>query len=230
MAGDAGETNGRGASLSLTRLRADIVEACRGLAQAGLVVGTAGNVSARAGDLVVITPTGARLSTVTAGELAVVDLRGRLVSGSLAPTSELPLHLGVYNRFDAGAVVHTHPPMGTAVACVVDELPCIHYALLALGPTVRVARYATFGTDDLAASVAEALEGRTACLMASHGAVTYGRDLQAAMDATELLEWGCGVYVNACACGTPKVLDAGLQREVVAALSTYGTTSTQPKR
>jgi L-fuculose-phosphate aldolase len=195
-----------------------------------LVVGTAGNVSARAGDVVVITPTGSRLSTVTAGELAVVDLQGRLVSGSLGPTSELPLHLAVYNHFDAGAVVHTHPPMGTAVACVVDELPCIHYALLALGPTIRVARYATFGTDDLAASVVEALEGRTACLMASHGAVTYGRDLQAAMDATELLEWGCGVYVNACACGTPRVLDAGLQRAVVAALSTYGTTSTQPKR
>jgi L-fuculose-phosphate aldolase len=231
MAGDAGQTNGRGAGLSLARVRADIVDSCRALARAGLVVGIAGNVSARAGDLVVITPTGSRLSTVTAGELAVVDLRGRLVSGPLAPTSELPLHLGVYNHFDAGAVVHTHPPMGTAVACVVDELPCIHYALLALGPTVRVARYATFGTDDLAASVVEALDGRTACLMASHGAVTYGRDLQAAMDATELLEWGCGVYVNACACGTPRVLDAGLQREVVTALSTYGTTSTQlPKR
>jgi L-fuculose-phosphate aldolase len=230
MAADAGQTNGRGASSSLSRLRADVVDCCRSLARSGLVVGTAGNVSARAGDLVVITPTGSRLSTVTAGELAVVDLGGRLVSGSLEPTSELPLHLGVYNSYDARAVVHTHPPMGTAVACVVDELPCIHYALLALGPTVRVARYATFGTNDLAASVVEALEGRSACLMASHGAVTYGRDLQAAMDATELLEWGCGVYVNACACGTPRVLDAGLQREVVAALSTYGTTSTQPKR
>jgi len=162
---------------------------------------------------------------VTAGELAVVDRRGRLVEGTLEPTSELPLHLGVYDHHEAGAVVHTHPPMGTAVACVVDELPCIHYALLALGPTVRVARYATFGTADLAASVVAALEGRTACLMASHGAVTYGHDLAAAMDATELLEWGCGVYVNASACGPPRVLDAGLQRAVVDALSTYGRTS-----
>ena len=97
--------------------------------------------------------------------------------------------------------------MATAVACVADELPCIHYGLLALGGNVRVARYATFGTDDLAASVAEALEGRTAALMGSHGAVTYGDDLPAALDATELLEWACGVYVHACACGTPRILD-----------------------
>lgn len=206
-----------------------MVDACRSLAHAGLVVGTAGNVSACTGDLIVITPTGSRLSTVTAAEPAVVDRRGRLVAGSLQPTSELPLHLGVYDHHDAGAVVHTHPPKGTAVACVVDELPCIHYALLALGPTIRVARYATFGTTDLAESVVAALEGRSACLMASHGAVTFGRDLRAAMDATELLEWGCGLYVDACACGTPRVLDAGLQREVLEALSRYGAASV-PRR
>lgn len=205
----------------IDRLRAEVAQACRALAASGLVIGVAGNVSARAGELVAVTPTGARLSTLTACETAVVDLEGALVDAPLAPTSELSLHLAVYRRFGAGAVVHTHPPMATAVACVADELPCIHYALLALGGSVRVSRYATFGTADLAASVIEALEGRRAALMGSHGALTYGDDLQEAVDATELLEWACGVYVHARACGTPRVLSEDEQHAVVEALAVY---------
>jgi L-fuculose-phosphate aldolase len=206
----------------IDRLRAGVVQACRELAASGLVVGSAGNVSARAGELVLVTPTGARLSALTEDELAVVDLDGALVDGPLLPTSELPLHLAVYRNFDAGAVVHTHPPMATAVACVADELPCIHYTLLSLGGSVRVAPYATFGTSELAATVVEALQGRTAALMGGHGAVTYGADVDAAMAATQLLEWACGVYVHACACGTPRVLDEDERRAVAAALATYG--------
>lgn len=213
-------------SASIDHLRAEIVEASRGLAAGGLVIGAAGNVSARAGDLVAVTPTGVRLASLTVDQIAIVDLDGVLVEGPLAPTSELPLHLAIYHHVDAGAVVHTHPPMGTAIACVADELPCIHYTLLALGGNVRVARYATYGTADLAAGVVEALEGRTAALMGSHGAVTYGVDLQAAIDATELLEWACGIYVHACSCGTPRVLDENERRAVAEALATYGRRST----
>jgi L-fuculose-phosphate aldolase len=214
-------------SACIAALRAEVAAACVELARSGLVVGAAGNVSARADDLVAVTPTGARLASLTADQIAIVDLDGMLVDGPLAPTSELPLHLAVYHAHDAGAVVHTHPPMGTAVACVADELPCFHYALLALGGNVRVARYATFGSDELAASVVEALEDRTAALMASHGAVTYGPDLQAAIDATELLEWACGVYVHACSCGTPRVLGDDDRLAVAAALATYGRRSTR---
>lgn len=206
----------------IDRLRAGVVEACRELAASGLVPGSAGNVSARAGDLVLVTPTGARLATLTADDLAVVDLAGKPVDGPLPPTSELPLHLAVYRSCDAGAVVHTHPPMATAVACVSDELPCIHYTLLSLGGAIRVAPYATFGTAELAAGVVEALRARTAALMAGHGAVTHGSDIDAAMAATQLLEWACGVYVHACACGTPRVLAADEQAAVAAALADYG--------
>lgn len=207
----------------IDRLRAGVVSACRELAETGLVVGSAGNVSARSGDRVLVTPTGARLAALTADDLAVVGLDGERVGGRLPPTSELPLHLAVYNAFDAaGAVVHTHPPMATAVACVADELPCIHYTLLSLGGAIRVAPYATFGTDALAASVVAALRGRTAALMGGHGAVTHGADIDAAVAATQLLEWACGVYVHACACGTPRALDEREQAAVAAALATYG--------
>jgi L-fuculose-phosphate aldolase len=205
----------------IDHLRAEVVDVCRALARSGLVIGSAGNVSARLDDRIVVTPTGARLGTLTASQVAVVDLAGTLVDGPLAPTSELPFHLAIYEHFDAAAIVHTHPPMATAVACVTDELPCIHYALLPIGGSVRVARYATFGTPDLAASVVEALDGRRAALMGSHGAVTYGDSLQAALDATELLEWACDVYVHACACGTPHVLGDDERRAVAAAFVAY---------
>ncbi|HEX4364726.1 MAG TPA: class II aldolase/adducin family protein [Solirubrobacteraceae bacterium] len=208
----------------IDHLRAEVVDVCRALAASGLVIGSAGNVSARLDDRIAVTPTGARLATLTAAQVSVVDLDGRLVDGDRAPTSELPFHLAIYERFGAAAVVHTHPPMATAVACVTDELPCIHYALLPIGGSVRVARYATFGTPDLAASVVEALDGRRAALMGSHGAVTFGDSLQEALDATELLEWACGVYIHACACacGTPRVLDEEERRAVAAAFAAYG--------
>ena len=100
--------------------RERVAAACRRLAEAGLVRGTAGNVSVRAGDAIAITPTGAPLETVGAAQVTVIDLEGRVLAGDLAPTSELALHLGVYARYGAGAVVHTHAPVSTAIAFVLD--------------------------------------------------------------------------------------------------------------
>ena len=123
------------------------------------MLGTAGNVSARAGDLVAVTPTGAVLAELEAGQIVIVDLEGETVHGALKPTSEIELHLGAYRRHPAGAVVHAHSPVGTALACVLDELPLVHYQMLALGGPIRVAPYATFGTPELAELTLDALEG-----------------------------------------------------------------------
>jgi L-fuculose-phosphate aldolase len=212
----------------LPELREAVATVCRHLADAGLVRATSGNVSAREGDLVAITATGAVLADVTADQVAVVDLDGRVAGGGLAPTSELDLHLGTYRRYGAGAVVHTHAPMATALGCVLDELPCVHYEMLLLGGTVRVAPYETFGTPELAASVLDALEGRTAALMANHGTLVYGADLDGAVRATELLEWACTVYWRAAALGEPRVLDAAQRDAVVAAASARRYGSTRP--
>jgi L-fuculose-phosphate aldolase len=105
--------------------------------------------------------------------------------------------------------------MGTALSCVLDELPCIHYEMLLLGGAVRVAPYATFGTPELADAVVAALDGRTAALMSNHGAVTHGADVEAAVRATELLEWAATLYWNAHAIGTPRILDEAQQQAVV---------------
>jgi L-fuculose-phosphate aldolase len=187
--------------------REAVAEASRRLAAEGLVRGTSGNVSARAGEgRVAVTPTGGVLAELDADAISVVDLDGAVVEGELAPTSEVALHLGVYERYDAGAVVHTHAPVATALSTVLEELPCVHYELLLLGGTVRVAPYRTFGTPELAESVLDALEGRFAALMANHGAITYGDDLAQAVERALLLEWACTVYWRAAAIGTPQVL------------------------
>jgi L-fuculose-phosphate aldolase len=139
------------------------------------------------------------------------------VHGTLQPTSEVDLHLGIYRRYDAGAVVHTHAPMSTTLACSVDEVPCVHYQMLTLGGAIRVAPYHTFGTPELAQAVLEALEGRTAALMGNHGAVSYGGDLDAAVEATLLLEWACGVYWRAQLLGAPRILTEEQQMAVITA-------------
>ncbi|WP_316750333.1 class II aldolase/adducin family protein [Streptomyces herbicida] len=217
-------------SSALGRERAAVADACRRLGAAGLLMGTAGNVSVRVGERVAVTATGAVLAQLTAGQVTVVDLDGKVVAGTLRPTSELELHLGVYRRYGAGAIVHTHAPMATALSCVLDELPCIHYQLLALGGTVRVAPYATFGTPELAESVLRALEGRSSALMASHGALTHGPTLDKAVENALLLEWACGVYQHAAAIGTPRVLDEQQQLAVIEAAiaRNYGTTQSVP--
>ena len=113
-------------------LRAQVADASRRLADAGLLVGTAGNVSARAGDRVAVTATGVVLGRCDPSDVTVVSLSGEVLEGELAPTSEIDLHLGLYAASDGGtaAVVHTHAPFSTAVACVLDELPVIHLSLI----------------------------------------------------------------------------------------------------
>lgn len=206
----------------LEPLREAVAAACRRLAEQGLVAGTSGNVSAREGDRVAITPTGGRLAELTGEQVSVVSLAGEHLDGELAPTSEIALHLGVHRRYDAGAVVHTHAPVGTALSLVLDELPCVHYEMLALGGPVRVAPYVTFGTPELAESVLEALEGRSAALMANHGTIAFAHDLDEAVRRSELLEWACTLYWRAAQLGEPRALGEGERLAVVEAALARG--------
>jgi L-fuculose-phosphate aldolase len=202
--------------------RKRVAQAARRLASKGLVLGTAGNVSERAGEFVAVTPTGAVLEELEAEQVPVVDLAGRPVEGELEPTSELSLHLGIYQEYEAGAVVHTHSPMATALSCVLDELPVIHYHQLALGGPVAVAPYETFGTPELAQATLEALRGRHAALMANHGAIVYSSDAPGAVEDSLLLEWLCGVYWHAAALGAPRTLDSQQCQDVVQAVLQRG--------
>jgi L-fuculose-phosphate aldolase len=209
--------------VSVDTERRALADACHRLASEGLVIGTAGNVSVRASDdRVVVSPTGCVLADVAPEEMSVVALSdGQAVEGS--PTSELGLHLGVYRAMDwTGAVVHTHSPMATAVGCVLDELPPIHYGMLALGGAVRVAPYATFGSDELHRHVLAALEGHTAALMRNHGTLNCGASLDAALDGALLLEWACSLYWHASQLGEPAVLTDEQLADVAAQVQRLG--------
>jgi L-fuculose-phosphate aldolase len=140
----------------------------------------------------------------------------------------MSLHLGVYAATGAAAIVHTHSVAATALSTVADELPAIHYQVAMFGGPLAVAPYATYGTDELARNVVTALRDRTACIMASHGAVTTGPDLRSALTGCRYLEWLCEVYLRALAAsgtavpGGPRLLPADEITLVARQLAGYG--------
>ena len=206
----------------LGEIRQEIVRVCRELSAAGLVVGTAGNVSVRSGDLLAVTPSGLDYEDMSADLVGVHRLDGLPVEAPLEPTSELPLHLAVYANTDAAAVVHTHSVAATAVSTLADELPAIHYYVAMFGGPVQVSRYARYGTDQLARNVVAALRGRTACIMGSHGAVTIGPDLKTAHARSLYLEWLSDLYLRAIAAGKPRLLPPEEIEAVAGKLADYG--------
>ncbi|MEV6674861.1 class II aldolase/adducin family protein [Streptomyces sp. NPDC051162] len=213
-----------GTSGDIGRAWAEVVATARRTVADGLVVGTSGNVSARVGDVVLVTPSGVPYDRLRPEDAVGVDLDGRQVLGELTPTSELPMHLAVYRSTDAAAVVHTHAVHATAAAGLVDELPLVHYMAGALGGPVRVADYALYGTDELARNMLRALEGRTGCLLRNHGTVAHGETLDQAYDRTAQLEWMCRVWLTSAAVpgGRPALLTLDELDEATRKLRGYG--------
>jgi L-fuculose-phosphate aldolase len=193
-----------------------------------LVVGTSGNLSIRVGDLMAVTPAGHAYETLSPELVCVHHLDGSPVEGELAPTSELLFHQLIYAGTDARAVVHTHSTAATVVSTLVEELPTIHYILAVLGGPIRVAPYATFGSQELAGNVLAAIEGRSGVLLANHGAITYGPTIKVAYDRALYLEWVAEVWLRAHALApafTPRILGEAEMAEVNAKIGgAYGTT------
>jgi L-fuculose-phosphate aldolase len=209
--------------VALGELRAAVATAALRLLEAGLLRGTAGNLSARSGGLVAVTPTGVDYRRLDQGSVPVVDLDGRPVDGELAPSSELPLHLAVYRaRPDVGAVVHTHSRFATTFAVLGEELPAVHYLLAHAGRRVRVAPYATYGTGELADACVAALGGGRAVLLANHGVVAVGAGLERALLAAEAVEEVAELCWRARCLGSPVVLPDEEMDRVARAFERYG--------
>ncbi|REK89804.1 class II aldolase/adducin family protein [Streptomyces inhibens] len=202
----------------------ELVATARRTVADGLVVGTSGNVSRRLRDLILVTPSGVPYDRLGPADTTAVDLDGHQIIGTLRPTSELPMHLAVYRQTTATAVVHTHAPHATAVSTLVTELPPIHYMAAALGGPVRVAPYALYGSDELAAHMLDALRDRTGALLQNHGTIAYGDSLDQALDRTAQLEWMCRVWLTAQSVPghTPSLLSAGQLEAAGAQLRGYG--------
>ncbi len=208
-----------------TETREAVVDVCRRMVADRLVVGTAGNVSVRVDDLLAVTPTAVPYLAMTPDDVGLHDLAGEPVDAVRAPTSELPLHVAVYAaRPDVRAVVHTHSVAATALSCLVDEVPAVHYYLAMFGGTVRVAPYAEYGSDALAANAVAALGGGgTACLLGNHGAVALGTSLARAYDRALYLEWLCEVALKVLSSGRPaRLLERAELDGIAARITAYG--------
>lgn len=191
-------------------IRMRIVAAARRLAVSGANAGTAGNVSARVEHGYIVTPSAMPYDRMHPEDLVYMAHDWTRGDGPRVPSSEWRLHRDVYAKFpQVNAVVHTHSPQATALACLAMPIPAFHYEVaLAGGIDIRCARYATFGTQALSDHALEALEGRRACLLAQHGVLATGATLEAAVALAEKVEFLAGVYAAALRLGTPNVLDA----------------------
>jgi L-fuculose-phosphate aldolase len=211
-------------NVTLMRERVALIEAARAMAGLGINQGSAGNISVRAGEAMLITPSAIPYDDMTPEMVALMKLEGEYGAweGPKRPSSEWRFHLDILRaRPEIGAIVHTHAPHATAIAMTRRDIPPCHYMITRFGGgTVRCAPYALFGTAELSAVALAALEGRTACLLANHGFIATGATLEAAMTAAVELEALAKQYILAVSLGGPVLLT---DAEIEAALEQFAT-------
>ena len=195
------------------------------LITSGLVKGTGGNISLvnTAKTLLAITPSGVEYNQFGPEDVVVVDMDGKRVEGHLNPSSELAFHLAlVKQRSDIKAVVHTHSDYATALACLRWELPPVHYLIGSAGYVVPLAPYATFGTQALADGICQTIGEGYAVLLANHGLVTVGGNLQKAFSTAEYIEYVAKIYLMTKSVGIPVLLGMEEMRAVIEKFENYG--------
>lgn len=210
-------------------LRKAVIEAAQQLDPLGINRGTSGNVSARAGSGLLITPTGVPYSALTPGRIVWMDRDGRY-DGDWLPSSEWRFHCEILrNRPDLNAIVHTHAVHATALACHGRGIPAFHYMVAAGGGTdIRCAPYATFGSAELSANAVRALEGRRTCLLANHGLIACGCTLNEALALAVEVETLSAMYLKALQLGSPIELDDAEMENVLEKFSSYGQKPDRP--
>jgi len=202
-----------------------IVAASRRLISDRLTTGTSGNISVREGQRVWITPSGVAPGAMAAEQVVALDMDGGAsADAALRPSSEWQFHLAVYNaRPEIGAIVHTHSPWATAVSCTRRDIPPFHYMMIGTGDgTLRCAPYHPPGSERLAAAVVNALATRAACLLANHGAVATGSDLDGAEAMAREVESLAQQYCLAQMLGGPELLDRREVEELAEIFRAYG--------
>ncbi|MBL8581023.1 MAG: class II aldolase/adducin family protein [Rhizobiaceae bacterium] len=204
-------------------LRVAILSVVARLEEKGFNHGSSGNVSCRHGDGVLITPTGGNSGNTAPDEIVRITYDGTVI-GEGMPSSEWHMHTQILRAFPhVQAVVHTHADACVALSCLRKPIPAFHYMVAGFGgDDIRCARYATFGTADLAASAVEALDGRTACLLANHGMIAMGKTLEGAFNATIKLETLARQYILALQAGEPVLLPPEEMARVRGKYGSYG--------
>jgi L-fuculose-phosphate aldolase len=207
-------------------LREGIVAKARWMNAIGLNQGTSGNISARYKDVMLITPSATGYDAMTPQMIAAMPLEGEYGSwtGPLKPSTEWRFHLDITrSRPDAGAIVHTHSTYATVLSIARKEIPACHYMIAAFGgSTIRCAGYARYGTKELSDYALKALEGRNGCLLANHGMIALGANLDKAMWLAVELETIARQYYLSLALGDPFILTDEQIAETARGFATYG--------
>ena len=189
-----------------------------------LTTGSGGNISVynREKNLVAISPSGLDYYETTPEDIVILDIDGNLVEGKHRPSSEAGMHLAFYkNRADVSGIVHTHSKFATAIACMGWELPAVHYLIGMAGHRVRCTGYATYGSDELAKKALETIGDSNAVLLANHGLIALGEDVDRAFSTAEHLEFVSEVYYLTKTLGTPNILSDENMDEVMKKFGTF---------
>ena len=206
--------------------RRQLIDYGKRLIRTGLTRGTGGNLSVwdPTSNLMAISPSGIPYEEILENQVVVIEVEtGRIVEGEAIPSSECDMHRIIYKyRTDIKALIHTHTTYAATVACLRHDLPPLHYLVAYAGVNVRCAEYATYGTVRLAKNAFEAMKGRNACLLANHGLLAGGGDLNRAFYVTEEIEFCCELYCRARAAGEPVILDEDEMNLMIERFKDYG--------
>lgn len=205
--------------------RFQLIEFGKKLVQAGLTKGTGGNLSVfdRQSGYVAITPSGIDFFEIKPEDIVILDLEGNKIEGEKVPSSEWEMHLIPYRtRTDIDAVIHAHTMYATILGCLHWDLPATHYMIAVAGPTVRCAKYATYGTHELAVNASEAMQDRNAVILANHGILAGAKDLLNAFNIVEEIEYCSEIYCKAKSIGEPVILPSEEMELMAKKFKTYG--------
>ncbi len=207
-------------------LRESLVARCRDLEKFGLNQGTAGNLSIRLDDTMLITPSAVPYDQLVPEMIASMPLNGEYGAwtGPLPPSSEWRIHLDILKvRSDVGALIHTHSLYATTLSMLRKPILAVHYMIAAFGgPTIRCTDYAPFGTKELSDLALAGLEDRMGVLLGSHGMIVLGTTLDEAMWRAVELETLAKMFYLASSIGTPAILDDEEIARIVERFKTYG--------
>jgi len=211
----------------VSRLKLEVIKYSKKLNITNLSTLRSGNISVRANEKGVdgfyITPSGRKYSSLKTKDIVFVSLKGFYDKKKGKPSSEWRFHQDIYvNKKDAMAIVHAHSVCATAISAHQKNIPAFHYMVaVAGGEDIKCTKYATFGTKRLSRNIIKALKNRSACLMANHGQVAFGKNLEQAFELAQEIENICHQYINALRIGIPKILSKKEMKIVIGKFRDY---------
>ena len=207
----------------MKNLRFEVIQYAKMLNSKKLSTLRSGNISVRYKDGFLITPSGAKYSSLKKKDIVFVSLKGIFNKKKGIPSSEWRFHQDIYlNKKKANAIVHAHSSYATAISTHRKSIPAFHYMVtMAGGNDIKCAKYATYGTRELSKNILKALKNRLACLIGNHGQIAFSENLSKAFELAEEVENLSHQYITALKIGKPKILSFKEMKKVLEKAKNY---------